>query len=84
MGNFFIATLFAVAELERSMIIERMLAGKAIAKTKQGFHEGRPSIAKERIETALGLLEHHSYAQVEKMTGISKSTLARAKHRYHA
>lgn len=79
MGNFFIATLFAVAELERSMIIERMGAGKAIARTKHGYREGRPSIAKDRIKAALFLLEHHSYTQVEKMTGISKSTLARAK-----
>lgn len=83
MGNFFIATLFAVAELERSMIVERMQAGKAIAKTKFGYREGRPSIAKERIETALALLKHNSYTQVEKMTGISKSTLARARHRNH-
>ncbi|MEN6565534.1 MAG: recombinase family protein [Veillonellales bacterium] len=81
MGNFFIATLLAVAELERSMIAERMQSGKAIARTKSGFREGRPPVAKERIEAALILLEHHSYRQVEKMTGISKSTLARAKRR---
>lgn len=80
MGKFFIATLFAVAELERSMIVERMQAGKTIARTKFGFREGRPSIAKERIKTALGLLKNNSYTQVEKMTGISKSTLARARH----
>ena len=37
MGEFFITTLLAVAELERSMILERMQEGKAIARTKQGF-----------------------------------------------
>ena len=44
MGKFFITTLLAVAELERSMILERMQEGKAIARTKQGFREGRPPI----------------------------------------
>ena len=33
-----------MAELERSMILERMQEGKAIARTKQGFREGRPPI----------------------------------------
>ncbi|WP_430515295.1 hypothetical protein [Clostridium botulinum] len=35
-------TLLAVAEMERNTIIERTQAGKAIAKTKPGFKEGRP------------------------------------------
>ena len=42
MGNFFITTLLAVAELERNMIIERTQAGKEVARTKAGFREGRP------------------------------------------
>ncbi|MEX5285982.1 hypothetical protein QCO44_10140 [Selenomonas sputigena] len=50
MGKFFITTLLAVAELERSMILERMQEGKAIARTKQGFREGRPSIDRARKE----------------------------------
>ncbi|MFA9377004.1 MAG: recombinase family protein [Lachnotalea sp.] len=37
MGKFFLTTLFAVAELERNMIVERTQSGKAIAKTKAGF-----------------------------------------------
>lgn len=77
MGNFFITTLLAVAELERSMIIERTQAGKAIARTRDGFREGRPPIQKEKIQLAISLLHSHSYKEVEAMTGISKATLVR-------
>lgn len=77
MGNFFITTLLAVAELERSMIIERTQAGKEIARTKTGFREGRPPIQAAKIQLALSLLAQHSYNEVEAMTGISKATLVR-------
>ena len=77
MGNFFITTLLAVAELERCMILERTAAGKEIAKTRDGFKEGRPPIARAKIELAMGLLEKHSYKRVSEMTGISVATLAR-------
>lgn len=77
MGNFFITTLLAVAELERNMIIERTQAGKEIARTKAGFREGRPPIPKEKIQLAITLLEKYSYKEVEMMTGISKATLVR-------
>lgn len=77
MGNFFITTLLAVAELERSMIIERTQAGKEIARTKAGFREGRPPIQAAKIQLALSLLAQHSYNEVEAMTGISKATLVR-------
>ena len=77
MGNFFITTLLAVAELERCMILERTAAGKEIAKTRDGVKEGRPPIARAKIELAMGLLETHSYKRVSEMTGISVATLAR-------
>lgn len=77
MGNFFVATLLAVAELERSMIIERTQAGKKIARTKAGFREGRPPIQQEKIQLAISLLHSYSYKEVEAMTGISKATLVR-------
>ena len=79
MGKFFITTLLAVAEMERNTIIERTQAGKAIAKTKPGFKEGRPKkYTKEQIDHALSLLENNSYSYVVRVTGISKSTLIRA------
>ncbi|SPF36153.1 Site-specific recombinase, DNA invertase Pin [Candidatus Desulfosporosinus infrequens] len=78
MGKFFLTTLLAVAEMERNTIIERTQTGKAIAKTKAGFKEGRPKeYTQTQIDHALGLLGQHSYTEVEKMTKISRSTLTR-------
>jgi DNA invertase Pin-like site-specific DNA recombinase len=78
MGRFFLTTLLAVAEMERNTIIERTQTGKAIAKTKEGFKEGRPKeYTDTQINMALDLLKEHSYTEVEKMTKISKSTLTR-------
>lgn len=82
MGNFFITTLLAVAELERNMIAERTQAGKEIAKTKDGFKDGRPQKYTDfQLKSALELLVNNSYTQVEKATGISKSTLIREKRK---
>ena len=82
MGNFFITTLLAVAELERSMIIERTQAGKEVARTKAGFREGRPPLPEKKLLYAMELLKTHSYKEVTDITGISKATLWRAKQRY--
>ncbi len=71
---------FAFSEFERDMIVERTQEGKAIARTKDGFKEGRPKkYTDEQLDHAIGLLEGHSYKEVERMTRISKSTLIRAK-----
>lgn len=70
--------MMAFAEYERDMIVERTQAGKEIAKTKAGFKEGRPmKYTEAQLDHAISLLEKNSYKQVEKMTKISTSTLAR-------
>lgn len=84
MGNFFITTLLAVAELERCMIMERTNAGKELARLKPGFKEGRPRIAKAMTDHALDLLETHTYKQVSEITGISIATIVRCKQRRKA
>ncbi|MEH7014829.1 recombinase family protein [Neobacillus niacini] len=82
MGRFFLQTMLAVAEMERNMIVERTQEGKALARQREDFREGRPKkFKKTQIEHALKLLETNSYMQVEDITGISKSTLIRAKKR---
>ena len=71
--------LLSFAQFERDMIVQRTQEGKAIARTRPGYREGRkPKFSPEQIRHALELLQGHSYTQVEKMTGISKSTLIRA------
>lgn len=77
-GRLILTVMSGFAEFERDMIVERTQAGKAIAKTKPGFREGRPrKYTDTQIEMALSLLDKYSYSQVEKMTKISKSTLVR-------
>ena len=79
-GKLMITILAGFAEFERDLIVERTQAGKAIAKIQEGFREGRPpKFSKEQIELAVSLLRSHSYREVERMTGISTSTLIRAK-----
>lgn len=70
------------AEFERDMIIERTREGKAIAKTKENYKEGRPKkFNNKQVEFALTLLSVNggdcSYKEVEEITGISISTLKR-------
>lgn len=82
MGRFFLQTMLAVAEMERNMIVERTQEGKALAKQKDDFREGRPNkYTRKQLEHALQLLETNSYKEVEERTGISKSTLIRAKRK---
>ena len=74
--------MLAFAEFERDMIVERTQEGKAIAKQNPDFKEGRPKkFSRVQINHALDLLNEYSYKQVEQMTGISKSTLIRAKRK---
>lgn len=80
MGRLIYTILLAFAEFEKNQIVERCQAGKEIAKTREDFKDGRPKkYSKEQIAHAVELLENYSYKKVESMTGISKSTLQRAK-----
>jgi DNA invertase Pin-like site-specific DNA recombinase len=84
-GRLIFNVMSSFAEFERDLIVERTQEGKAIARQREDFREGRPNkYGKKKIEHALGLLATHSYKQVEDMTGISKSTLIRAKKKQGA
>ncbi|PAD35969.1 recombinase family protein [Terribacillus saccharophilus] len=81
-GRLIFTIMSGFAEFERDMIVERTQEGKAIAKQREDFREGRPNkYSKKQVDHALKLLETNSYKQVEEMTGISKSTLIRAKRK---
>ena len=86
MGRLIVTNLLAFAEFERSMIVERTQTGKAIAKTKEGWKEGRPKLyTNEQLDNALSMLTvnggNRSYKEVERLLGISKSTLIRENNR---
>jgi len=85
MGRFFLTTLLAVAEMERNLIIERTQEGKAVAKQRDGFKEGRPKkYTRKQLDHAMSLLETNSYKEVEALTNISVATLAREKRKRKA
>ena len=80
---------FSFAEFERDMIIERTQEGKAIAKTKEGFKEGRPKkYTSNQLDNALSMLNvnggNKSYNEVAELLGISKSTLIRENNKRKA
>lgn len=69
---------FSFAEFERDMIVERTREGKAIARTKEGFKEGRPGKDKELLEKAYEMKKNGlDLKEIRKATGVSKSTLYR-------
>ena len=74
--------LLSFAQFERDMIVERTQEGRAIARQRDGYREGRPKkYTRAQIEHAIDLLDDHSYKQVVEMTGISRATLAREKQK---
>ncbi|HAU87477.1 MAG TPA: resolvase [Lachnospiraceae bacterium] len=85
LGRFFLQNMLAFAEMERSIILERTQEGLNKARQNPNFKEGRPKkFSKHQIKLALKLMDSHSVRQVSEMTGISMSTLFRAKKTYIA
>lgn len=80
-GKLMLQTFLAFAEYERNMIIERTREGKAIAKTRPNYKEGRPKTDPKKIKAALKLVAdgEHTVQEVCEIVGISRSTLMRAK-----
>ena len=85
-GKLITHILLAFAEYERDLIIERTQASKEIARSKDGFREGRPPIDQKRKDFAVDLIlkQHKTYREVVELTGLSKSTLIRAVNSYRA
>lgn len=80
-GNLILTVMLAFAEYERGMIVERTQSAKMALRANPDFKDGRPrKFTDQQITLALELLDSgKSYGQVQKMTGISKSTLLRAR-----
>lgn len=76
MGRLIVTTLLAFAEFERAMIKERTQAGKAIAKTKEGFIDGRPHLEIDGFEKFLKKQKEGkiSVAECCRQLGISRQT----------
>lgn len=81
-GTLILNIFLSFAQFERSMILERTREGKEAARAKGIRVDGRPpKYSAIQMNHAIDLLATHSYTQVARMTGISKSTLTREKRR---
>ena len=76
-GKLIVHIFLSFAEFERDMIIQRTMEGRIAS----GHLGGRPPIPEDKIRHALALLETKSFRQVAIETGISKTTLVRARKR---
>ncbi|MGD6848818.1 recombinase family protein [Rossellomorea aquimaris] len=84
-GRLIFNILSSFAEFERDMIVERTQEGKALAKLRDDFREGRPrKHSKQQILHAIKLLKTHTYKEVEELTGIKKRTLINRKNELKA
>jgi DNA invertase Pin-like site-specific DNA recombinase len=82
-GTLLLNVMLAFSQYEKDMINERCREGRMIARQNPNYKEGRPKkFSREQINLGLSLLnEGKTYKEVELMTGISKSTLIRAKRK---
>ena len=87
LDNSSVSTLFrnmllSFAQFERDMIVERTQEGRAVARQKEGYREGRKKkFTEKQLDHAMNLLAENSYTEVAAITGISKSTLIREHNR---
>lgn len=77
-GKLLFTIMSGFAEFEREMIVQRTQEGKAIARQRPDYREGRPKkYSKTQLDHAMELKKSHSFKQVAEMTGISVATLKR-------
>lgn len=80
-GRMMLTVMFAMAEFERDMIVERLSEGKAAAKLKEGYREGRPraDIDAERFDELRGMVAVGAVTAREaaRRLGVSESTWRR-------
>lgn len=79
-GKLITHILLAFVEYERDLIVERTQVGKEIARSKNGFRDGRPPIDQKKKDFAVELIinQQKSYNEVVELTGLSRSTVTRA------
>lgn len=82
-GRLILHIMLAFAEFERDLIVSRTQAGRAYKRaTDPDYREGRkPAYTKAQRDLAMDLLRTHSFSDVARMTGISKSTVTREARR---
>lgn len=82
-GRLILHIMLAFAEFERELIISRTQGGRAYKRaTDPEYREGRkPAYTTAQLDHAMDLLHSHSFSEVSRMTGISRSTVTREARR---
>jgi DNA invertase Pin-like site-specific DNA recombinase len=75
-GKMVLTVLVAVAELERSLIVERVKAGLRNARAK-GKHLGRPRVAVDAARVAVLRSQGLSWAKIGEELGLGEGTVRR-------
>lgn len=80
-GRLILNIMFAFAEFDRDMLVERMAAGKEIARQRDDYQEGRPAIKVDE-ELLADLVEAESRGEISatkaaSMLGVSRRTYCR-------
>ena len=85
-GKLMLQIMFAFAEFERNMIVERTQEGKAIAKQNNpNFKEGRPKTEDKLIKLVVELSKNnHTIKEIVEITNLSRSTVMRIRKEYLA
>ena len=75
-----ILTIFAgIADFERSLISERISAGRAAAKAKGVRFGPKPALTSDQVTHAKKMIEEgHAVAEVARLLGVHRATLYRA------
>ena len=76
MGRVILTVMLAFAQFERDSIVERTSAGKALAKEKEGFREGRPRV--EIPEKFMEYVEKHAAGEISIAAACKEMGVARA------
>lgn len=78
-GRLILHIMLSFAEFERDLIVSRTQGGRAYRRaTDPDYREGRkPKFTRAQLDHAMELLREHSFTEVARMTGISRSTVTR-------
>lgn len=80
-----VTILAAFADLERDFIVQRTQEGKAIARKRPGYREGRPkAVVTDRDRKIWAYAQKHSIDEAAQMAGLSSRTIYRIRDRIRA
>ena len=79
-GRMMLTVMFAMAEFERDMIVERMADGKAAARAVPGWREGRPRAELDPDVVARVAAGELPAREAARRLGVSESTVRRRAH----